>query len=366
MADPNVTVVDGTGVARRAVLVSNLDGEILFQENANSTNAMVKLPDGSLHRVMLVANLADGSGSISGASTATDVSVNKTGLDVITLNTAQGAFEQLDSAVKDLQDSVSVLTTSVELATELGGSTVVLLDELEAMEIDGRPSYKEAGATVYGENGVVGIISTVDNTNQTANVKTVIYHAGRNGGDSGIKGDYCTTYGIISMPNGVITSPANNNTLEIPAGIMLKTAGSTTLTTLASETVHDTTSITNFTLFYAEGEFLECGDVVYSYNEPTENGVTNFQAWFNPMVGKWQFRSNSSGNVWREAIATPLCDCIFTNGNITRIDFIGYRVLNKQEFEDKIEVPLPPTANGTYILKATVTDGVIVTQWIEE
>lgn len=62
MADPNVTVVDGTGVARRAVLVSNLDGEILFQENANSTNAMVRLPDGSLHRVMLVANLADGGG----------------------------------------------------------------------------------------------------------------------------------------------------------------------------------------------------------------------------------------------------------------------------------------------------------------
>lgn len=164
MADPNVTVVDGTGVARRAVLVSNLDGEILFQENPNSTNAMVKLPDGTLHRVMLVANLADSSGGMSG-TTAAEVSVNKTGLEIITSNTAQGAFQQLDSAVKELQDSVSVLTTSVELSTNIGGKTTVALSDLTAMDIDGRPSYKESGATVYGGNDVVGIIDTVDSTN---------------------------------------------------------------------------------------------------------------------------------------------------------------------------------------------------------
>ena len=175
-------------------------------------------------------------------------------------------------------------------------------------------------------------------TGETVRAENVCIVAGETGGNNGIKGDYCATYGITDMPNGVITTPAENNNLNIPAGIVLKAAGSDTLTTLASETTHETTSTSDFTLFYAGGEFLECGEVHYSETEPADNGVENYQAWFNPRFGKWQFRSVNTGNVWREAIATPLCDCIFTGGNITRIDFIGYRVLNKQEFATKAEI----------------------------
>ena len=75
--------------------------------------------------------------------------------------------------VETLKDQVSVLATSTELSEEIGATTVVLLDELVAMQIDGRPSYKKAGATVYAENGVTGIISTVDDVNGTAEIVTV-------------------------------------------------------------------------------------------------------------------------------------------------------------------------------------------------
>lgn len=290
----------------------------------------------------------DGQAAVKTVAVSGTLSPEKSATDVITVvETPQGKHAAVkvvniggdyDAEIEALNNAVSVLSTSVDLTTEIGGTTTVLLDELTAMDIDGRPSYKEPGATVYAESGVVGIIDTVDATNQTAVVKTVQFAFGGTSGDNGIKGDYCSTYGITDMPNGVITTPAENNNLNIPAGIVLKAAGATTLTTLASATTHETTSTTGFTLFYAEGEFLECGEVYYSESEPSDNGVENYQAWFNPQFGKWKFRSVDTGNVWREAVATPLCDCIFTDGNITRIDFIGYRVLNKQEFATKADI----------------------------
>lgn len=112
-----------------------------------------------------VRTVGGSGGGSGGASTAADVSFDPSGLDVITETNVQSALAQVDSSVKDLQDSVSVLTTSAELSTEIGGKTTVALGDLTAMDIDGRPSYKQAGATVYSENGVVGIIDSVDSTN---------------------------------------------------------------------------------------------------------------------------------------------------------------------------------------------------------
>lgn len=114
---------------------------------------------------LAVRTTGNGGGGSGGASSAADLSVDPSGMSVITSDNAQSAFQELDSATKALQDSVSVLTTSAELSTEIGGTTTVALSELTAMDIDGRPSYKQAGATVYAENGVVGIIDTVDSTN---------------------------------------------------------------------------------------------------------------------------------------------------------------------------------------------------------
>ena len=112
-----------------------------------------------------VRTVGGSGGGSGGASTAADVSFDPSGLNVITGTNVQGALAQVDSSVKDLQDSVSVLTTSAELSTGIGGTTTVALSELTAMAINGRPSYKQAGATVYAGNGVVGIIDSVDSTN---------------------------------------------------------------------------------------------------------------------------------------------------------------------------------------------------------
>lgn len=78
------------------------------------------------------------------------------------------------TSLEKLEDYSSILKTSAEVSEEIGGMTVVLLDELFAIsEIDARPSHKKAGATVYAENGAVGIISTIDTTNQVAEIVTL-------------------------------------------------------------------------------------------------------------------------------------------------------------------------------------------------
>lgn len=303
----NETIVVENGQA--AVATTAVSGTLSPKSSATDIITLVKTADGE-HAAVKVYNIGDGGGG--------------------------GSSEDIDA----LNNAVSILRTSVELAPDIGATTTVLFEDLYSLDVDGRPDYKAPGATVYAENGVVGIIDTVNDTTNAAVVKTVLVSSGGAAAVSnhGIKGDYCSTYGITDMTNGVITSPVDNNNLIIPAGIVLKTAGSDTLTTLASETVHETTSTSDFTLFYAEGDFIECGEVHYSATEPTDNGVDNYQAWFSPYLGKWQFRSVNDGNVWREAVATPLCDCLFTGGNIVRIDFIGYRVLNKQDFATKAEV----------------------------
>lgn len=121
------------------------------------------------------------SGELSPKASATDIVTvvetpngKQAALKVYPLNGGgEGGGADYTEEINYLNNAVSILATSVELSSEIGEETVVLLEELTAMNIDGRPSYKEAGATVYSEGGVVGIISSINNSAQTAVVVTV-------------------------------------------------------------------------------------------------------------------------------------------------------------------------------------------------
>lgn len=125
------------------------------------------------------------SGTLSPKSSATDIiTVVKTengdqaAVKVVDLGGGGGGGADYSQEIDALENAASVLTTSVELSTEIGGSTTVLFDEFVSFGIDGRPDYKAPGATVYAENGAVGIIDTVDTSMQTAVVKTVSFAGG--------------------------------------------------------------------------------------------------------------------------------------------------------------------------------------------
>jgi hypothetical protein len=159
---------------------------------------------------------------------------------------------------------------------------------------------------------------------------------------AGAKGDYCTTYGIEYCQYGLITNPVGTKNITVKGGMMLCVPGAETKITIGSDINYAIESSNDVTIFYVDGNLLEVDKISYSIAEPvvTSDG---YIAWWNPEHGKWQFKSNDTGNVWRDGNATPLADIRIDNGVVTRIDYIGYRVLNddiyalKSDLEDNIQ-----------------------------
>ena len=148
------------------------------------------------------------------------------------------------------------------------------------------------------------------------------------GGTSfGLRGDYSTHYGIEYCQYGLIDNPAGTKTIVVKGGMMLCVPGAETKTTIGSDITYNILSDSDVTVFYADGNILEVNKIEYSTEEP-EALDSGMLAWWNPDVGVWQFKSNNTGNVWREANATPLADIRIDSGAINRIDYVGYRIFN--------------------------------------
>lgn len=153
----------------------------------------------------------------------------------------------------------------------------------------------------------------------------------------GIEADYAVHHGIIECPNGLIEYNATNKNIVIKSGLVLQTAGNTSKTTLTADIPYTILSTGKITLFYAQGLILEAGDVFYQEEEP-DNGVSNYLAWYKPSLGKWQFKSNSTGNVFREALATPIANVNAGETLITSINYIGYRIIDDDCFASVSDV----------------------------
>ena len=148
----------------------------------------------------------------------------------------------------------------------------------------------------------------------------------------GVRGDYAIHYGILDCPNGLIEHSALDKNITVSAGIVLQVAGKNTKTTIASPIEYIVQETGDIVLFYAEGSILEAGAVYYQEAEPS-NGDVGYLAWFNPNKEAnpsqlWQFKSNDTGNVWREAPATPIANVNAGETNIINVDYMGYRILD--------------------------------------
>lgn len=154
----------------------------------------------------------------------------------------------------------------------------------------------------------------------------------------GIRGDYASKYGIISVQNSLITYASDSKEVTVKAGIQLLMPGSDTKTQIGSDIKYTINSTSDVTLFLADGEIKEAEGVYFQTEEP-ENGQEAYLAWFNPEVSKWQFKSNDDGNVWRTPTkAGPLADVHLSETGVIRVDYVGYRVLNDQIFALKSEL----------------------------
>lgn len=284
--------------------------------------------------------------------------------------------DEVNTALEDKQDKFATVTDSESTtslntngkALSITASTIAVGDNL-VNEINGTNTqlYLKQNDVVAGDNITVtktatGIVVTgtasqytlpIASTTTLGGIKvgenltidadgTLNASGGGSGGTTeekyGIQGDYATHYGILDCPNGLIDYNATGKDITLNQGIVLQLAGQDSKTTIATAITKTLTSSTPITLFYGGGELLEVGKVDYSTTEPTDNGVDNYQAWYNPTLGKWQFKSNDSGNIWRELVATPIANINLNDSNITRVDYIGYRILDDDILVQQSEI----------------------------
>lgn len=177
----------------------------------------------------------------------------------------------------------------------------------------------------------------------------------------GIKGDYSTQYGILECPNGILKNP-NGKKIILQPQVVLQCAGTESKTIITGPLEHDIQSNTDIDIFYSSGQLLECENVFYQTNEP-EDGEESFIAWWNPEVEIWKFKSNDTGNVFREAVACRIAHLHVNETNITRIDYIGNRILDDKIFLEKpsvltdnaTEITIDKTVPSTAYVYGTIT-----------
>lgn len=152
----------------------------------------------------------------------------------------------------------------------------------------------------------------------------------------GIQADYALQYGVTDCPNGIITTSINNKEITVQPGVKMWLAGNDMATYIASPIKYTIEETGTVTLFFTkvisssgtiQTGILEAGDVYYQENEPS-NGTTSYLAWWNPNVGKWQFKSDDTGNVWREAIATPFVKIKTNSTGVVSSDYRGFRLMD--------------------------------------
>lgn len=215
---------------------------------------------------------------------------------------------------------------------ELGNEVNTLAGEVASVQAD---LTKKQNKLTAGSNITISADNIISTTGLLSSEKR------------GLEGDYCSRYGIVDCPNGIIEEGAGQVTLK--AGVVMQMTETDGLTTNASDMPHTITSTVDFDLFYTSSNLLEATQVVFSEQEP-DNGATGAIAWYNGT--KWQFKSNDEGNVWRAAPAVRLAHCHITDGNITRIDYIGNRHLNKV-------IPVTTDAEQTITGKKTFTENLL-------
>lgn len=262
-----------------------------------------------------------------------------------TMEVSAAAFEAAEEAVNtanQLADKEFVTTITDELAADITAlnadiQQINLIKWVQALPATGETKYLYAipRNEVDKDGKKIVALYLWDGTEWRGAGGTSI-DPGISEGD-GIKGDYCTTYGIIDAPNGILANPSGMEVV-LKQGVVLQLAGQDIKTTISGDMAHTITSTADCDLFYVSGttSLMEVAQIVWSRVEP-DNGQAGVLAWWNPDNKKWKFKSNDTGNVWAEAVATPVAH-IHTNGTtITRIDHIGYRVLDDEVYALKSE-----------------------------
>lgn len=145
--------------------------------------------------------------------------------------------------------------------------------------------------------------------------------------DVGMRGDYCSQYGVIQATAGLPTI-GTGNSVNLPGGVVLKlqgTAADPTIkrTTLASPQTVTLTKTTDSILAYVEGVegFQQCDKICFSPSEPP-NDESTCRLWNDGT--QMYFRDINHGDTWIPCRAAVLAELHYTDGVLTWLDFTGW------------------------------------------
>ena len=347
------TATDADKKADNAVTVANAAKDIAEGIDAKATEALEKSGN-AVNTANSAKDIAEGIDAK--ATEALEKSSNAVNTANSAKETADGIDAKATQALTDSADALSKATEAKNTADSYQGQITTLRNDVDDLgdQVAAIESKIPAEATAANQladkafvtektDELAADVAALDadkqdkltaGTNITISANNVISATG----DDGIKGDYCTSYGILEAPNGILTNPSGMQ-VTLKQGVVMQLAGQDIKTTVSGDMTQTLTSTADCDLFYVSGttSLMEVAQIVWSKMAP-DNGQTGVLAWWNPDNKKWKFKSNDTGNVWAEAVATPVAH-IHTDGTtITRIDHIGYRVMDDEIYALKSDV----------------------------
>lgn len=184
-------------------------------------------------------------------------------------------------------------------------------------------------AAALATAGTTGqVLSKTDNGMEWVSIPST---ASISAGDEGLRGDYCSTYGVVGVDYGIITRGTETNSLNIPGGMRLSIpaadgSGDSTEYTMGSPYTYSMSSTKTCFLIWQDFDpdepLQECDQICFRKSLPEESNAA-CRLWWDGKV--WRFRSINYGDVWRECRAQPLVKCIFNaDGTLVRLDYIGW------------------------------------------
>ena len=136
------------------------------------------LQNGILFGVRSGTGGSGGSSTGGGATKASEISVNTSGMKVIKSTNAQGALGHLDAELSQASETAGIAlqavakyTTTKDLSATVGDVVELKKNDLTSVSLLGVNVEPSVGAIVFGNEGVIGIIAATSNGNIT--VQTV-------------------------------------------------------------------------------------------------------------------------------------------------------------------------------------------------
>lgn len=149
-------------------------------------------------------------------------------------------------------------------------------------------------------------------------------------GEIGLRGDYCSTYGVTAWDYGIITRGTGNK-LNFPGGMRMSipaadASGDSTEFTLGSAQTYTMKGTKTCFLIWQDLDpdepLQECDQICFRKTTPPESDAI-CRLWWDGKV--WRFRSINYGDVWLQCRAQPLVKCIFNaDGQLVRLDYTGW------------------------------------------